>query len=237
MARRLSRALIVALVLWSWFPVVTAGFYLATPVQPQLAGDATIAIDRHGEDDSRISGAHDSDFTDRRSLLGRIALADGSLMLYGYQIPRASDRVAMRVLRDGVRRTIVVRPRSINLLRTIVGGPLDVALWLVMTLLNAGAVTCAGMLALRRPGVLTNSLLLALFGGLVNDVSPFPMITGLADFLIVTLGYGFQWYCWWEFVRFATRFPDGTAAGARATALADRGSPRGAGRRVGDAAQ
>ena len=218
MLRRLQQALVIALVLWSWYPVASAGFILARPTQLVLGGDATIQIDRHGEYDSRISGGRNSDFKigDHFSAAS-LSFAD-RLTLYGYQAARAADAVAVRVLRDGVGQTIVVRPRSIDLLRSTVGGPLDVALYLVTTLLSAVAVTCAGTLALRRPGVLTTSLLLALFGGLINEVSAWPFVTGFAGFLIIWLGYGFWWFCSWQFVHFATRFPDGQA-GTRARPL------------------
>lgn len=214
----LQRALVIALVLWSWYPVGSAAFILATPVQLVLGGDATIQIDRHGADDSRISGGHDSDFKIGDRFSAASLSFQNRLTLYGYQAARASDLVAVHVLRDAVRRTIAVRPRSINLLRSTIGGPLDVALYLVTTLLSAVAVTCAGMLALRRPGVLTTSLLCASFGGLINEVSAWPFVTGLAGFLINWLGYGFWWFCSWQFVHFATRFPDGKT-GARARPL------------------
>jgi hypothetical protein len=198
----------VAFVLWSWIPAVIAALGLAQPIQPAMSGDAIFVIDRVGTDDSRVSEARDSDFKAGDRFSAASLTLDGRLLIYGYRKAQLSDRLALRVLRRGVPQTVIVRPRFVNWLGSM--GPLDIALWVLKVVLNALMMTAAGTLALARPGALTRSLLFGLFGTLINVVDPRPIaLPGLAMFLIITGGYGFWWYCLWESVRFATRFPDG----------------------------
>lgn len=204
----LGRVLVVALVLWSWVPVVELGLAFARPIIPVIGGDAIYTIDRHGSDDSRVSSARKSDFRVGDHFAASALPLDGRLLLYGYTQARSSDRLALAVLRDGKRRIVTLRPCPYPLF----GGmrPIDIALETLTTILSALTMTAAGALALLRSSVLARSLFLALFGLLIGEVAPYGIVpSGLAVFLVVTCGWGFVPYCSWQSVRAATLFPDG----------------------------